>query len=85
MTRSDGSQRAKLWSQARPGGIGSTTCRYLASLGATIVVADRDATVEKTRDDIRAAGGTAQAVIFNVTDKASVEAAAARLPSASVL
>ncbi len=61
------------------GGIGSSTCRYLASLGATIVAADRDTSVEKTRDDIRAAGGTAEAVTFNVTDKASVEAAAAKV------
>ncbi|KAA0697768.1 SDR family NAD(P)-dependent oxidoreductase [Neorhizobium sp. P12A] len=61
------------------GGIGSTTSRYLASLGATIVAADRDASVEKTRDDIRAAGGTAEAAIFNVTDKGSVEAAAAKV------
>ncbi|AYG62530.1 SDR family NAD(P)-dependent oxidoreductase [Rhizobium jaguaris] len=61
------------------GGNGSATCRYLASLGATIVAADRDVSVEKTCDDIRAAGGTAEAVTFNVTDKSSVEAAAAKV------
>jgi NAD(P)-dependent dehydrogenase (short-subunit alcohol dehydrogenase family) len=61
------------------GGIGSATCRYLASLGATIVAADRDASVEKTRDDVRAAGGAAEAVTFDVTDKGSVEAAAAKV------
>lgn len=61
------------------GGIGSATSLYLASLGATIVAADRDASVEKTRDAVRAAGGTAEAVTFNVTDKSSVEAAAAKV------
>lgn len=59
------------------GGIGSAACRYLASLGATVIAADRDASVEKTRDEIRAAGGKAESVIFNVADKNSVEAAAA--------
>jgi len=61
------------------GGIGSATSLYLASLGATIVAADRDASVEKTRDAVRAAGGTAEAVTFNVTDKSSVEAVAAKI------
>lgn len=61
------------------GGIGSATCRYLASLGATVIAADRDSSVEKTRDDIRAANGTAEAVTFDVTSKASVEAAAAKV------
>lgn len=59
------------------GGIGSAACRYLASLGATVIAADRDASVEKTRDEIRAAGGKAESVVFNVADKNSVEAAAA--------
>jgi NAD(P)-dependent dehydrogenase (short-subunit alcohol dehydrogenase family) len=61
------------------GGIGSATCRYLASLGATVIAADRDASVEKTRDEIRAANGLAEAVTFDVTSKASVEAAAAKV------
>jgi len=61
------------------GGIGSATSLYLASLGATVIAADRDASVEKTRDAIRAAGGTAEAVTFDVTDKSSVEAAAAKV------
>ncbi|MGO7017038.1 SDR family NAD(P)-dependent oxidoreductase [Rhizobium leguminosarum] len=59
------------------GGIGSATCRYLASLGATVIAADRDASVEKTRDTVRAAGGKAECITFNVADKNSVEAAAA--------
>ncbi|MBB3595182.1 NAD(P)-dependent dehydrogenase (short-subunit alcohol dehydrogenase family) [Rhizobium sp. BK529] len=61
------------------GGIGSATCRYLASLGATVIAADRDASVEKTRDDIRVANGLAEAVTFDVTSKGSVEAAAAEV------
>jgi len=59
------------------GGIGSAACHYLASLGATVIAADRDAAVDKTRDSVRAAGGKAESVVFNVADKASVEAAAA--------
>jgi NAD(P)-dependent dehydrogenase (short-subunit alcohol dehydrogenase family) len=61
------------------GGIGSTTSIYLASLGATVVVADRDASVEKTSDAIIAAGGKAESIVFNVADKASVEGAATAL------
>ncbi|QKK33240.1 SDR family oxidoreductase (plasmid) [Rhizobium indicum] len=59
------------------GGIGSATCLYLASLGATVIAADRDASVEKIRDAVRAAGGKAECITFNVADKNSVEAAAA--------
>lgn len=61
------------------GGIGSATSLYLAALGATVVVADRDATVEKTKEAIEAAGGKAISLIFNVADKASVDAAARSL------
>ncbi|RAX40443.1 SDR family NAD(P)-dependent oxidoreductase [Rhizobium tropici] len=60
-------------------GIGSATSLYLASLGATIVAADRDGAVENTRDAVRAAGGKAEAVTFNVADKSSVEAVAAKV------
>jgi NAD(P)-dependent dehydrogenase (short-subunit alcohol dehydrogenase family) len=58
------------------GGIGSATARYLSSLGATIIAADRDAAVEATRDTILNAGGKADCITFNVADAASVEAAA---------
>lgn len=58
------------------GGIGSATAAYLASLGATVIAADRDDAVEATRDAIRKAGGKAECVVFNVADKASVDAAA---------
>jgi NAD(P)-dependent dehydrogenase (short-subunit alcohol dehydrogenase family) len=58
------------------GGIGGATSRYLASLGATVIAADRDASVEKTTDAIRAAGGKAESLVFDVTDRSSVEAAA---------
>ena len=58
------------------GGIGSATSAYLASLGATVIVADRDDAVEATRDAIRKDGGKAECVVFNVADKVSVDAAA---------
>lgn len=58
------------------GGIGRATCRYLASLGATVIVADRDGSVEGVRDEIRAAGGYAESVTFDVADKASIDTAA---------
>ncbi|WP_246690665.1 SDR family NAD(P)-dependent oxidoreductase [Neorhizobium alkalisoli] len=58
------------------GGIGRATCRYLASLGATVIVADRDGSVEGVRDEIRAAGGYAESVTFDVADKNSIDAAA---------
>ncbi|MDL2398874.1 SDR family NAD(P)-dependent oxidoreductase [Rhizobium mayense] len=59
------------------GGIGSAACRYLASLGATVIAADRDASVERIRDDIRSSGGKAESVVFNVADRNSVQEAAA--------
>lgn len=58
------------------GGIGSATAAYLASLGATVIAADRDDAGEAIRDAIRKAGGKAECVVFNVADKASVDAAA---------
>jgi len=58
------------------GGIGSASSVYLASLGATVLVADRDAGVEATRDAIRKNGGKAESIVFDVADKASVEASA---------
>jgi NAD(P)-dependent dehydrogenase (short-subunit alcohol dehydrogenase family) len=58
------------------GGIGSATSRHLASLGATVIAADRDGAVETTRDDILSAGGKADCLTFNVSDFASVAAAA---------
>lgn len=58
------------------GGIGRATCRYLASLGAIVIVADRDGSEEGVRDEIRAAGGYAESVTFDVADKTSIDAAA---------
>lgn len=58
------------------GGIGSATSRHLASLGATVIAADRDSAVEATRDAIIGAGGSADVVTFNVADLSSVAAAA---------
>ncbi len=61
------------------GGIGQAACRYLADLGASIVAADRDEAVEATRDGLRASGCTAESLIFDVSSKTSVDAAAASL------
>jgi len=58
------------------GYIGGTTARMLAKEGAAVGVCDiNEATVQKTVDDIIAAGGKAIAVVANVTDSKSVDAA----------
>jgi len=57
-------------------GIGAATARLCARLGATPIIADRqDAT--GLRDEILAAGGHAETVAFDVTDRAAVERAVA--------
>lgn len=58
------------------GGIGTATSLYLASLGATVVVADRDDAVNKTRDRIIEAGGKSESITFDLREKASLDEAA---------
>ena len=50
------------------GGIGSATCRRLASEGARVIVADAvEATAQATVDELRETGAEAHARIFNLT------------------
>ncbi|MBU9454232.1 SDR family NAD(P)-dependent oxidoreductase [Burkholderia multivorans] len=59
------------------GGIGSETARRMAAAGAKVAVLDRtEASCTEVVDDIRRAGGTAIAVGCDVSDAASVAAAA---------
>lgn len=58
------------------GGIGSTACHYFAKAGATVIAADRDAAVERTRDDIVKTGGQASCITFDVVDHSAVQSAA---------
>lgn len=58
------------------GYIGGTTARMFASEGAAVAVCDiNEATVQKTVDDIVAAGGKALAVVADVTNSKSVDEA----------
>ena len=60
------------------GGIGGATARRFAREGAGVAVFDLNlATAEQVAADIRAEGGTAQALLCDITDRASVEAAVA--------
>ncbi|GHC79364.1 acetoacetyl-CoA reductase [Pseudorhodoferax aquiterrae] len=60
------------------GGIGGATCRRLASEGAKVAVFDlNQAAAEQVAAQIRAAGGTAQALRCDITDRASVDQAVA--------
>ncbi len=60
------------------GGIGGATCRRLAAEGAKVAVFDMNLeAAEKVAQDIRAAGGQAQAFRCDITDRASVDAAVA--------
>src|SRR5690606_35399250 len=60
------------------GGIGGATCRRFAKAGARVAVLDRNAEAAgKVADDIRAAGGTAEAIACDITDRARVDAAVA--------
>ena len=61
-------------------GIGFALAAALASAGARIVLNARDAgTLEAARDVLRARGVAAEAVAFDVTDAAAVEAGVARI------
>lgn len=51
-------------------GIGRATCELFASLGATVVVSDIADTAHETVSAIEAAGGTASAVIGDISDSA---------------
>lgn len=60
------------------GGIGGATCRRFASEGAKVAVFDlNQAAAEQVAAQIRAAGGTAQALRCDITDRASVDQAVA--------
>lgn len=60
------------------GGIGGATCRRLAAEGAKVAVFDlNQAAAEQVAAQIRAAGGQAQAVRCDITDRASVDQAVA--------
>lgn len=61
------------------GGIGRATCLYLAGLGATVIAADRDDGVQRVVQEIAAVGGKADALVFDVADSASVDAARDRV------
>jgi 2-hydroxycyclohexanecarboxyl-CoA dehydrogenase len=60
------------------GGIGGATCRRFAAEGARVAVFDLNlAAAEQVATQIRAAGGTAQAMGCDITDRASVDRAVA--------
>ena len=60
------------------GGIGSSTCRRLAAEGAKVAVFDMNLdAAEKVAQEIRAAGGQAQAFRCDITDRAGVDQAVA--------
>ena len=62
------------------GGIGGATCRRFAAEGAKVAVLDLVASAAAAvADAIVAAGGTAVAVACDITDRASVDAAVARV------
>ena len=65
-------------------GIGEAIARRLASEGATVAAAARDAaTLEKVVSGIAAAGGKASAVVLDLADPASVEAGVKSVLAAS--
>nr|WP_221382856.1 SDR family oxidoreductase [Actinoplanes polyasparticus] len=71
-------------------GIGEATARLLAGRGATVVLSGRDAgAMERVAHDITAGGGTASALVVDVTDRAemvdAVAATAARFGRLDVL
>ncbi|AIO30683.1 2-hydroxycyclohexanecarboxyl-CoA dehydrogenase [Burkholderia pseudomultivorans] len=60
------------------GGIGGATCRRFAAEGARVAILDLSlAAAEQVRDEIRAAGGTADAIRCDITNRADVDAAVA--------
>lgn len=65
------------------GGIGGATCRRFASEGAKVAVFDMNVeAAQRVADEIKAAGGTAQAFKCNITDRAEVDAAVAAAEAA---
>jgi 3-oxoacyl-[acyl-carrier protein] reductase len=56
-------------------GIGRAIARRLGALGAVVVAAARGDHADGTADDIRAAGGKAEAIPLDVTDAAACDAA----------
>ncbi|MDR8731820.1 2-hydroxycyclohexanecarboxyl-CoA dehydrogenase [Burkholderia pseudomultivorans] len=60
------------------GGIGGATCRRFAAEGARVAILDLSlAAAEQVRDEIRAAGGAADAIRCDITNRADVDAAVA--------
>ena len=61
-------------------GIGTTIARHLMSLGATVVLTDRNPAVEETArglaQESHGSAGRPTAIVFDVTDSAAVDAAA---------
>jgi 3-oxoacyl-[acyl-carrier protein] reductase len=61
-------------------GIGRAIARELAAQGATVLLAARDsAKLEEAVGEIRGAGGQGEAIALDVADRASIDAAFARL------
>ena len=58
-------------------GIGRAAALLFAQAGAKLVLADLNPAVEETRDLVRADGGTVDAIVGDVADKAVVDAAVA--------
>ena len=65
------------------GGIGGATCRRFAAEGAKVAVFDMNVdAAQRVADEIKAAGGIAQAFKCNITDRAEVDAAVAAAEAA---
>ena len=65
------------------GGIGGATCRRFAAEGAKVAVFDMNIeAAQRVADEIKAAGGVAQAFKCNITDRAEVDAAVAAAEAA---
>ena len=65
------------------GGIGGATCRRFAAEGGKVAVFDMNIeAAQRVVDEIKAAGGIAQAFKCNITDRAEVDAAVAATEAA---
>lgn len=65
------------------GGIGGATCRRFAAEGAKVAVFDMNLeAAQRVADEIKTAGGIAQAFQCNITDRAEVDAAVAAAEAA---